>query len=589
MKPAYFLMSLLLAWSGTVCQSVLAQKNRTVPFDAQSAELVHTGLQYVQEKDYQAALKIFETVARRSFNQSTTAAVYMTGICHMNLSDAYFAEQRFNEIIQQYPNSRYVNEAKYHLGVIHAQSASEIKRTQGFNELFLLEEYVKDSILKHDITQALHKLLYESPTAYLQQYYPGSPAKHRTVVLEALCYRLVEEKRPMEAKAYYSSHIQAGNAPTPLLQGLFRETVTVHRSQRGVLRVALCLPLHLDEAYVDSSSRIAPKTEAGLAFYEGFQEALDEYEHTGNHKVFVKVFDTQRDTQAVQLQLPELDRFAPDLLIGAIYTPQAQVIADWAEGRGVAQLIPMSSKRALVEGKRHIFLAHPSLEVHGSEMARYAFTQGLTKLAVVTDETPSTDQMANAFLSECQRLGIEAIRMSVSAEFKNGASRQISGLVSSLNAQDVQGVYLPLSSEETMGLFLSLLDRSMPNIRIMTAPYWQDFTALDRETSERMRILFSTAYCIQNDTAFFQAFRQKHTTTYHLPPNEYHVQGYDLGKYALRVLDLYQSDIYPLSSFFRNYPVFKGAHLTYEFRNTQENQHVHIMELRRGGEVIKVN
>jgi hypothetical protein len=197
--------------------------------------------------------------------------------------------------------------------------------------------------------------------------------------------------------------------------------------------------------------------------------------------------------------------------------------------------------------------------------------------------------MANAFMSECARLQIEVVRMTINPEFRNGASRQISGLVSSFNAQTIQGVYLPLDNEESMGLFLSLIDRSAPNVRVMAAPYWQDFRALDRETTERMRVLYSTAYCIQNDTAFYQAFRQKHVATYHLAPNEYHVQGYDLAKYALKVVDLYKSDIYPLSSFFRNYPIFSGAHLKYEFRNTQENQHVHIMELRRGGEVTKVN
>lgn len=587
MKPAPSLLWLLAGLLALAIQPVMAQKNRSVPFDAQSAELVHTGKQYVLEKDYQAALKIFETVARRSYNQSTTAAVYMTGICHMYLNDAYFAEQRFNEILQQYPNSRYVNEAKYHLGVIHAQSASDLKRSQGLNELFLLAEYVRDSTLSKDIRTAIAKLLFEATAPFLQQYYPAAPAKHKTTVLEALCYRLVTENRKLEAKAYYTSHLQAGNATTPLLTGLFKETVKVDRVHREVIRVALCLPLHLNE--MDSSSRISPKSEAGLAYYEGFQEALNEYERDGTHKILLKVFDIQRDTLTAQIELPAIEAFAPDLLIGAIYAPQAQILADWAERKGVTQLVPMSSKHAIVEGKRHIFLAHPSFEVHGRAMAKHAASLGLTKLAVVSDETPGSDQMANAFLSECQALGIEAARMTIAPDFRNGASRQISAHVSTMNSQNMQGVYLPLSNEESVGLFLSLIDRSMPSIRVMAAPYWQDFTALDRETTERMRVLYSTAYSIQNDTAFYQAYRQQHVATYHLPPNEYHVQGYDLGKYALKVVDLYQSDIYPLSSFFRNYPAFSGAHLTYEFLNTQENQRVHIMEQRRGGEIIKVN
>lgn len=578
--------------AGVLCLSLsplLAQKNRTIPYNGQAVELIAKGMDYIKSNDYRAALKVFETVAKYPLNQSTTIAVYMAGVCNLKLNDVYFAEQRFTEIVQQYPLSQYAREARYHLNLIRVQGSNESKRILGLNDFLEQEATEKDSALLYTIKQAVHHYLYTSSTTFLQQYYASVPTKYRLHVLEPLCYKLVQERRELEAKTYYKSFITAGNQPSEMLKNLFRETVTVRQVQRQVVKIGLCLPLFLQDAYIDSTHRMLPKSEPGIAFYEGFQEALNEYESEGSRKILVKVFDTQRDTTVVQNMLPEIEAFDPDLLVGPIYSPQAQILSNWSESHSTALLIPMSPKRALVEGKRHVFLANPSLEVHGATMARHAILGlGLRKMVVVTDETSNTDQMANAFLSESGLFGADIQRLTISSDYKT-AAKQISQMVSSLHNQGIQGIYLPISNEESMGLFVSLLDRSMPGVRVMAAPYWQDFSALDRETTERLKVLYTTAYTTQNDTAFYNNFYKNHIKTYHLPPNEYHVQGYDLGKYILKVADLYKSDIYPIASFFRNYPLFSAAHLSYEFRNSQENQHVHVMEIRRGGEIVKVN
>jgi len=573
--------------------AAVAQKQRGIPYNGMDEGLVGQGKRYMVEKDYVNAAKVFETVARHSFSQSTSAAVYLSGLCYYYLNDVYFAEQKFGDIIQNYPRSRYTEDAKYHQAMLNIRNLSDLKKAKGMDELFAMAQNVKNPALQQDIRTTLAKLMYEElPLPFLQQYYLASTPKSHAQLIEPLCYRLVQLNRASEAKSYYQGYVAQAGPFGDIPQGaknLFSEPVKVQRIQSSIIKVAVFLPLYTGSMSFDSLGNVSSRSEAGLGFYEGLKYALEDYETFGRKKICFKIFDTEKDTNLVYSQLMQAEAFAPHLVVGEVYTPQSQIVSNWAERKGITHVVPMSTKRALAEYRDHVFLAHPSLPIHGKRMAEYAYSLGLRKVAVFSDEVANTEQMADAFLSTFTLLGGETVRMAISAEYRGGASRQIPGLVSSMNSQNVDGVYMPMNNEESVGLILSLVERAMPHVRIMAAPYWQEFEAIDRDAGEKMRVLFSTAYSTRNDSTQYADFYQKHLKRYHQPPDEYQVQGYDLGKYLLRVLEGYNNPLYSFSTFLRNYPLYQGIHLGYDFRNTQENQRVHIMEYRRGGEIAKVN
>lgn len=136
--------------------------------------------------------------------------------------------------------------------------------------------------------------------------------------------------------------------------------------EKGHVRVALLLPLHVkdnklpvspEEIPVDSAGvnvrnerwRLNDRTIPFLQFYQGVMMAADSLKHRG-YSVELHVYDTERDAGAVQALGGELNRLSPDLIIGPVYANTFKAVADQLTNKVTPMIYPLSSRGEALSG-----------------------------------------------------------------------------------------------------------------------------------------------------------------------------------------------------------------------------------------------
>ncbi|MEZ4825399.1 MAG: ABC transporter substrate-binding protein [Bacteroidia bacterium] len=562
--------------------------------DVVAEALLAQGKSYLESRNYGKALELFETAAVRPFNQSTTASIYLSGIAAFRLADFHRAGEYFATIVESYPQSRYLDESSYHISLILLRERNERKNKAAIEGLLSIASRTDDEDLSRDAVDRVRKFLfYEATPSFASYLFDTGPAAYRMLFLEATCYHLVESGQRDNALQKVNSFTRtSGEKPSLFLQQLFGKENSVRYIDNDVVRMALFVPLFLGDYDLASMDKIPARSELATQFYEGFNLAIREASGDGKKNIYLRVFDTRRDTLLTQNYLKELESLQPDLIVGDIFNPQSKVIADWAENHRTPQLIPLSPSEELVQGKSQVFLVHPSPETHGKNMASYAWDSlRLNRIAVWTDGQRSTEILAQSFAQAFDTLGGEVIMLEVDSTLTEKAEKNIYSYVRSLKFQEVDGVYIPImNNQEVAGLILSQISALGLDVRVMGSPHWwQRYENVDRELKESSQLVFSTSYLENRQDSAFIRFYNSYLKEYQMPPGQFSVQGYDLGQYLAFLLDQYDyRSGESLATFIRQFPLYHGIHIDIDFKDKQSNQFVNIAAFR-GGTVQKIN
>lgn len=576
-------------------------KQASLAPDPRTDSLILQGKQDLRQGEYMDAWDSFEVAREREFNRSTTAATYLAGLAAYHLSYDDIAEARFGEIIKEFPKSKYVDDARYHLALIQLRKGGSLQHEfSGLDELLLLAQNARDSRLKSMALDSWRSHLFKySDRDLLETYSRTAPSAYQAYVMEALIYRILDQDGPMVAQTRLNSFTEDGGRPTQWLLDIFPDDspVVLSKDPRwenpSLLKLALVLPFQMNQlAYPSYLQEIPSNQIRPLEFYEGFSFAVDEFQASSNKRVYVDVIDSRRDTVRTAQLFSRLDSIGIQCIVGDIYNAQSRVLSRWAESRGVPQIVPLSPSPDLIEQKRNTFLANPIAQTHGKAMAKYAFDRlGLRHMYIFTDGSPSTQELLSGFRREFIIKGGTIDTLLFSQNFEEVAVKQIPDLARSIPGDAFQaGIYLPImGNEEAASLILNILLQQGKQLPVLGSPHFRSsYTSISNDIKSSFDLIFSTSYLTDPQDPLYTNFYQKYLREYGLPPSEYAIQGYDLGRYILQQLNLYNpASGMDFSSFLKAAPVFSTIHLPYWFTSSQSNQAVNLGQFSEVG-IIKL-
>lgn len=590
-------MNRLLIISLLFLSSCSLFKQASLAPDSRSDALILEGKQALRQGDFMDAWDSFEIAREREFNRSTTAATYLAGLAAYELSYDDIAESRFGEIINEYPRSKYVDDAQYHLALIQLRKGGSLRHEfAGLDALLDLAQGARDSRLKSMALDSWRNHLFRfADRDLLETYSRTAPSSHREYVMEALVYRILDQDGPIVAQTRLNAYKDAGGRITPWLQDLFPDDqpVTLTADPRweepNLLKLALVLPFQMNQiAYPSYLQEIPQNQIRPLEFYEGFSIAVNEFQNRSNKRVFIDVIDSRRDTFRTSQLFSRLDSLGIQCVVGDIYNSQSRVLSRWAESRGVPQLVPLSPSPDLIAGKRNTFLANPIAQTHGKAMAEYAFDRlGLRHMYIFTDGSFSTQELLSGFRREFTIKGGTIDTLLFSQNFNEVAVKQIPDLARSIPVDAFQtGIYLPImGNEEAASLILNILLQQGKQLPVLGSPHFRNnYSSISIDMKSSFELIFSTSYLADQQDPVFRKFYQTYLIEYGLPPSEYAVQGYDLGKYILKQLSMYNpASGIDFSSYLKLAPPFSTIHLPYQFSAAQSNQAVNLGQFTEMG------
>lgn len=558
-----------------------------MPKDPGANDMITMGKRFLKNNNYPQALRMFEDAMIRNYNQSTTAAVYLVGLTYYQMGDMDNARQYFQILKEEFPQSRYVEEAQYHLALVDIRSKDESKQLAALANLYKLNDQVVDGDLsKEALNVAKDFIFYKASANTVKKFYDNNAAampSHKQEIFEAYCYRLVQEERKKEAQEALAIYVGKGGKNNEFLTNLTKEKKTYPKPpERNIIKIAMFLPLFVDNTNVSGLTEIPLKSQVALELFEGFQKAVEEHAATAKKQVYLKVYDTQRDNNIIGTQLADLETIYPDVIVGEVFNKQSRLLAEWAESKGITQVVPLSPTLGLSDNKPHVILARPSASTHGKRMATFAYNvMGLRKVAVWNDKKTVTLEMSNAFDKEFRSLGGQVVPITIDSLFIRSAS-QIPYSMNGVKAQGCDGMYVPISNEESVGLIFSYFGAGT-NMKIMCSPDVESFYTIDREQKEKIGVFFTTSYLPDEGSPEYVGFYNSFLARYGTAPTESNLRGYDVGRYLLKSLDNYSKDKGDLSEYLKSQYLIDGIHIDFDFKGQPDNQAVHIMQYTRAG------
>ncbi|MEO1414329.1 MAG: hypothetical protein AAFW00_03580 [Bacteroidota bacterium] len=589
-----YLILIWLAISLSACS--LFQKVAEIPVDPDAEQSITEGRRLLRSKDYPEALDAFDAAIGEKMHRSTTMALYYAGLAayYANYDDV--AKENFEKLVIGFPESRYVEEAEYHLALIRMHKAREYDKVEGLVKLTEIADISSDPALQDDALVHIQEALFtQFSIEKLKGIEARFPKSWRVYVKEAIIFKLVQEGNLEEAKTQFEVFQKTGNDESEFLTKILG-TNEVEDPQTlfepNIIRLALSLPLYLDETSNLFNREIPGKNRLGLEFMEGFQMAIDEFDTTKGKQLYVELFDSQRDTSQTRLSLDRLDQLVPTLVVGDIYNAQTRILSEWAESRGVPMVVPLSPTPDLVEGKQFTFLGHPSSETHGRRMADYAYdVLGLDRVYVFTDGGGATQNLAIHFADQFILKGGMIDTLNFNSDYEL-AVKQIPKLVGEITDDSTgSGVYIPvMGNEEAAGLIINVLRQRNKLMPVMGSPHFRSsYNAIPRDIKESYELIFSTSHLQNPEDCNFEALRQSYLQKYGYPPSNFVVQGYDLGKFILGKLETYDPSLgFGLDALLRASVPYESLHIPYYFSGKQSNQSVNIAQYQEGG-VRRVN
>ncbi|MDP5172645.1 MAG: ABC transporter substrate-binding protein [Bacteroidia bacterium] len=576
MRHLLFIISLLCASISLIGQN---DSTSTWAIDPLANEYLGVGKKLMAARDYRKAIAVLDSAIGRPTHPQTTSAVYLRGLSWFYLGEEDSAMTSFHRFLKAYPLSTYAPDVRFHRAILLLEGKPDNRR-EGIDQLISLTR--QDSI--PSLSALAHTKLREyfftsCDTVLLVGLLEETRKEGVATYLEPYCFCLKEKHgQPMAAIQTYEAYRKAGGEELPFLERLFDPRRPDRYGQRSEIKIAVFLPLFLDES-VTTSSDIPRNSKIALEFWEGLQMAYEEMEPQLHRKITLRVFDTQRDSLVVEKQMQELDQWYPDLVIGAVYNTQTEIISRWSERTGTPQIVPFSPSETLIENKSFTFLAHPEIGVHGKQLATYGIDSlALKRVVIFTNGTDATERLAQPFAMSFRQQGGEVITLELDSVFSEKSTKRTMALVRSLRQQRFDGIFIPIfGDQETVGLILSQLSVMDIDVPVLGSPHsWKRFTNIDRDLKERFQLTFSTSFMYDKADTNYRNYMRQHLEQFHLPPSEFHTQGYDIGKWVLQVTNEYPFQYLSLADYFRQYPSYDGIHQTFDLKGTQGNQAVNL-------------
>lgn len=592
------ILFLILPWLLSAC--ALFRPAVEVAIDQEAEQRIEQGKQLLKARKYVEALDAFTLAADGDWHRGTTSAIYLAGLAAYYADYQDVARDRLTTLVQDYPKSRYVEDARYHLSLMQLGKPRAAEQLQALQDLLDLAAQTGSDRLSRNVRDQVQQFLFDQDQFSPEQWerlYEAAPQGLRKDVLEPWLYQMAQPSKEaaLKAQARYQTHLSGGGSSSAFLDKLFAELEeepvrTAFEPQ--IARIALVMPFYWDNQTAIFNQRLPEGSALGLEFYEGFCLGVKTYADSMQRQVFFRAYDSQHDTTTVRRILGSLDTLRPDIVVGDLYNSESRLLSEWAEAHQIPQVVPLSATQELVEGKSFTFLAHPAAYTHGARLAEHAwYNLGLTRVSVFTDEGPGTADLAAGFMTAFNDLGGTIDTLRIDPTYKL-AVKQIPDLVRRIvNDGTGVGVYIPLmGKEEAAGLIINLLRQRNKEVTVMGSPHFRSrYNTLNREIKERYQLIFTTSHLVDGQDEAFQRFYNQYLKQYFLPPSETAIQGYDLARFLLGVLDTYDPSIgVPLDTYLRVAPEFEALHIDYDFKSKQSNQDVNIGQYRMEG-LIKVN
>ena len=396
-RPSF---SSLIVFLTVLLTGALSAQEDSLTFRPDVERLFVSAMKHYGDAQFDSAAVLFVRCMKEfPYNHRTTGASIMAGKAYYRLGNYRESVRLLKNFLDLYPVSRYLPDAHYTLGLDYFRM---LRYEDAATEFSLAYETTADAVTRDRSLRLLDELALTYLSVAELQLLIGSSASDPVKVL--LTLHLAE-------RIYRTGDVKSAQdllAPVALLPPstpyVDKAIDLLQRIQfSGSIKIGAVLPLML-------KSQQASMRELGVDLLDGMKMAVEEYNLVNLPKVNLEVRDSERDPGVAARNVTELcsdDEVVA--ILGPVFSNEAFACAGIASARGVPLLTPTATANGIASIGPYVFQLNPDFEVRGRAMARFAFSDGSRRFAVLSPVEQIQKSMADAFIDELGKLGGELI------------------------------------------------------------------------------------------------------------------------------------------------------------------------------------
>jgi ABC-type branched-subunit amino acid transport system substrate-binding protein len=373
----------------------------SIVFSPDAENRFNSAMKLFRAGRYDTAAALF-TLTVREFPRShrTTAAFIMGGKAYYEINNFRESVRLLRDLIDLYPQSTYIGDAYYTLGLDYYS----LQRYEDASQAFMA---AVQTSTEQPLIERSKKLLETLTSSYLtlsELVLLQTDAK--TDEMKALMYVRLAKKYMHNGNLVTANELLHKAAEMPADIKYVGEALSLlgDFEKRGGVKIGVLLPLMVKTEN--------PAVRAfGMEFLQGIKLAVEDYNRMMPVKIILEIRDTERDPSIAARQVSDLCNDENiSVIIGPILSSEVFASAGIANERGVPLITPTATASGIAAIGRFIFQANPDYNIRGRDVAAYAYDKlGARKFAVLAPADVVGKQITESFLDEVRELGGETI------------------------------------------------------------------------------------------------------------------------------------------------------------------------------------
>ena len=561
-------------------------------YDAVAEKYFSVGINHFQNKQYEEAFNIFDSLMnQKTTHQKTTGSYAMAGKSLQKMKRFNASILILKDLLKYYPTSSYTGDALFTLAVDYLylqknyQSAVALRdciersndSTLSSKSEKLLNEITDKYLTSNDLDLLLPgtKMIRMSDFIHLklaEKYY------HTGKMNEA--QKLVGEILQRENKSAYYNSFQNLNT----------------RLQTGKsLKIGVLLPFS-KQTSGGSTQMISNELLDGITF------ALNEYnlQNSSTPQALLDVRDTDR---SLSTAAKEFRKLAGDedviAVIGSLNSDETARIAEESARLNMPLLTPTATAVGITSKGKYVYQLNPDYEVRGKLLARYIVKEmKLKTIAILASGETVGKSLADAFKHEVEKLGAKIVDIQYYAKGSTDLSEQFynirkSGLLLQgskkpeenldIPITSIQGLFLAISDAEEIGVLASQINYFNIRTQLFGSNEWYVPGNLEANKRYLNGIIFITDSYIDENEPRYKSFEDIFIREMKKHSSRYSIIGYDACRLLLNKVSEGNITRDAIVHSLQSRKQFQGIHRQISFTENRINDQMYILRFINGG------
>ncbi len=471
---------------------------------------------------FSSAYLKFDSVISFGLNHRTSASYLMASksLCYLNRFED--AEKLLNKFLLDFPQTTYLEDAFYTLGLINIKLGNFAKAVLNLDKAIRRSTSEKVKYIKI-VSNIVDSLDIRELEEILKM--DLTPNVKYLIVFE-VSDRLVSLGKIEDAKKYIADRLVHFQGTEYYEKLMFRISYLDRLIVRPKVKIGVLLPEG------ESISR---------SILNGIELGISEHNLNSNPKVGVEVkYYKSGDIDRKLLEF----KGHPDVvgIIGPVYSEDVELCARFVKSVGVPIISPTATSDGLTKLSDYIFQFNSDYSTRSRALAQFAiFALGLRYFLVLAPNDVRIKPFVEAFIDEVKQNSAKIVNIQFYNPGEADLRSYFRNLIASLDSMKISvevssdsvGLFAPILNPDFIGVISSQVYYHDFKVRILGNDVWNNFTELYMNRQYTSGVVFTSGQYVDLNDFAFKTFKDR----FGFEPDEFSVYGYDAVKMLLKIIE----------------------------------------------------